>query len=271
MSNTETDNIHRQDGGLPSLRLAEVDPRLARQNKSIEDLSDPRFRLVVLWTTIGQYRFSAEKDGETEGGTSVVVNDARYYQLLATWTQESRRVDPRLRFEVESGGVYGNVTKLIEENRIVEAYDEIIDVRNTMPELLHPDIRFNLLERIRQQSATHSAGDLLEEMIVRDMIDETVPGGASFCDNPERLRRYLVLSKIDSKFIALIDDYLASINSNEQAINQTDYFDNIPESIRSICDAVVERGYDDLAGFLFTGSHLDIDSELMLLPMISSL
>jgi hypothetical protein len=177
-----------QDGNDVPLHLGNIDPKLTQPGRSIENITDPEARLVVLWTTIGQYRAIAEMENHGDGTTESVVNDAKYHQLLSTWTREARRIDPLVRFSE----IPDSVTDPIEHEQTLIAYAEITQIRTLMPELMHPDVRFTALDVLRRQSRNLSGGLLLGRLIAYDMLDESMPGGAGHCDDAERLRRYLV-------------------------------------------------------------------------------
>jgi hypothetical protein len=253
------DNPLSQDGNEVSLNLGDIDPKLRHPGKSIEDITDPEARLFVLWTTIGQYRAIAEIENHDDGTTESVVNDAKYHNLLSTWTREARRLNPLIRFS-EFPGV---VTSLVENGEPVEAYAEILQLRSVTPELYHPDTRFTALDALRGQAVHQRHGLLLSKLIGRDMLDESMPGGAGHCDDAERIRRYLVLKEDFPYLGPVIRDFAQDV----QLGPTSQYFDNDTPGIEDICTITASRRYRDVAEYLLQNVALNFDSEVVLLPL----
>ncbi|MDO8265841.1 MAG: hypothetical protein Q7T41_02780 [Candidatus Saccharibacteria bacterium] len=263
MSTGGDPDIHLQNGGEFPLNLSEIDPRLAMTGRSVEDLSNPEFRLIVLWTTIGQYRASAQLEKE-ENNDSLVLNDVRYYQLLSTWTAESRRVNPLVRNEPTPP----EIDDLIKSNQFVKAYNEIVELRDFMPELIHPDKRFDLLYTLLERASKLPSGDTLAMIINQDILNETVPGGISFCDDTERLRRYLKLSDINPTYIGIIDNFFGALVSNDETI-KSNYFDHNSIDLRAFCELLVKRQCRELALFVTSRGYVDLDNQAILIPLLN--
>ncbi len=266
MAQANQDNPLRQDGGLPPLFLAEIDPRLDWEGKSVERISDPVARLVVLWTIIGQYDNVARMNGGGPDGEPTVA-DAQRYQLMSTWAHESRRVMPCQRLEPTERSAQQRVLDKLGETPL-GAYVEVVEIRDWMPEMMHPDVRFDLLYRIWANSTDLNETDSFRDIIARDMISETLPGGEGYCDNPERLRRYNVLSRVDPKFQQVVDGYLASCMASGD-LEQHGYYDDKPMSITEVCRIAVERRYTELAQYMLDAGVLELDDEHVLLTLLA--
>lgn len=265
MADNNQDNPLRQDGGLPPLFLAEIDPRLDWEGKSVERISDPVARLVVLWTVIGQYDNLARINGGGLGGEPTVA-DAQRYQLMSTWAHESRRVMPCQRLEPTVRSAQQRVLDKLEEKPL-GAYVEVVEIRDCMPEMMHPDVRFDLLYRIWESSTDLNERDSFRDIIARDMISETMPGGEGYCDNPERLRRYNILANVDSKFRQVVHDHIAQCIAGRD-LGQNGYYDDEPMSISDVCRLAVERQYTDLAQYMLDTGVLEMEDELVLLALL---
>ena len=92
------------------------------------------------------------------------------------------------------------ILELIDSGDSMQAYNEIVETRTIMPELTHPDIRFDQLFRIWQSIGDDNPTDYFRDIVAADMMGDTVQGGEGSCDNHERLRRYNILGTIDKKF-----------------------------------------------------------------------
>jgi hypothetical protein len=261
MPNNPEKNIYRQDGELPKLGLHEIDEHLARQGKSVEDLSDPLFRLFVLRTTIGQYRLAADLNREKHGD-GVEYNDLRHSQVLTAWIHESRRVLPRERLTIQDDDPFcQRVLSLAEKGEVIAAFDEITLLNQDMPDWVHPDTKFDIMERLR----FGVRGSMLEEIILRQMLDETVPGGSGECDNPERLRRYLVLAGSDPTIGGAVDDFFQAISRPDVEGVSRDFFDSSIVDTDSICQLTADRAYRDVAERMLELPCVTFDQEVLLL------
>lgn len=268
MINSPNDNPFRQDGGLPHLALSDIDERLDRPGKSVEQLSDPMARLVVLWTLVGQYDHAARMQGGGQDGVPTVA-DAQRYQLLSTWAHESRRVMPRQRLEEAERPSQQRIRRDIQENRPLEAFMGVVNVRDWAPEMMHPDVRFDLLYAIWAGSSSLNEQDSFRDIVVRNMVDETMPGGEGYCDNAERARRYHRLTCVDEKFEGIVREFLSDCLlglENKQPV----YFDDTPLSMTELCSLVGERGYAEIAKYMLDLNVLGLQEELLLLPALDA-
>lgn len=263
MSNFDESEFFSQTGGEYPLGLADVDPRLTQPGKSIEDFSNPDFRLFILWTLVGQYGASADRQKD-ETGASMVTDDARHFQLLSMWTKEARRVDPLIR----QRGTLTELELLVQSGKHVEAYNELIELRDSMPEFIHPDERFDFMHELFVLTSRSQEGDTLATIIQQDMIDETVPGGMGFCDDIERLRRYLKLSESNPAFIAVIDNFFGALISKDETI-QSNYFEHTSLDLREFCETLVKRDCKQLALFVTSRGYVDLDNQAILIPLLN--
>ena len=262
---SDSNNPLRQDGGLPNLGLAEIDPRLDRPSKSVERISDPMARLVVLWTLIGQYEHAAiEADSEQDG--ALTVQSAQKFQLLSTWANETRRVVPQHRLESDRISVK-NIFEKLQDDKPLAAYIELIDIRDWAPEMVHPDVRFDLFYAIWNHTEPLNDQDSFRDIVLRDMVGETMPGGIGYCDDTERLRRYEMLGNIDSNYLELVETYV-----KQRAVNSpseySEYFDGGEISISDVCGLIAERKYDRLSTHILNMGVVGIEDELTLLDAL---
>lgn len=261
-------DIFRQEGGLGYLGLAEVDPRLDFTGKSVERLSDPEFRLIALWSCIGQYAASSDRTKVEFGDDMPTIDEARHHQLVSRWAQEARRVYPDIRTRGMFESHEQKIASLIDNGRPLAAYLELIDLRSDYPEFMHPDVRFDLMASIYSQSDDLSQGDIFRPMVLREMLDETRPEGTGYCDNPERLRRYQRLAEWDDVFEGIIANYIVASKSVSLELD-LGYFEADPTDFKTTLGVVAERKYAELAGHFAATGLLDIDEEALLLPAIS--
>jgi len=259
-------DIYRQDGGLPNLGLAAIDPHLDFTGKSIERISDPEFRLIALWTTIGQYAASAAQQRTEHGSDIPTVDEARYHQLIERWTLEMRRVYPVVRSSQLFEKNEGVVTKLIGSGKYLLAYHELLELRTDYPEFLHADVRFDLMTKIYESSTNIGNGDIFLSMVLREMLDETLPGGPGYCDNTERLRRYHRLSEWDLSMDELLLNYVQRAKAG--ADQDPAYFTSTEDEISSVLTTVVDRRYADLAMYLVQTGTLSFDESAYLLGAV---
>ncbi len=264
MSNQE--DPFRMDGGQPALGLADVDYQLVKPGKSIEDLGNREFRLIVLWTTIGQYHASAQLRN-AEDGTDFNIDDARFLQLMSAWTKESREVYPTGRVGKDDGGFGKEITGLINDGLLVNAYEKLIDMRSWAPEVVHPDLRFDFFDDINTMAQQRPENDFLSELVFREMVDETIPGGLGFCDNPERLRRYDMLAKTDPLYEELVASFIVGLLDDTPPA-RTDYFDENPLSVDKLCQTVAAREHRALAQILMGNPRIGTENELVLIPLL---
>lgn len=185
---------------------------------------------------------------------------------MSTWVHESRRVMPCQRLDSTERVSQQRVLEKIEEQPL-GAYLEVVNIRDWMPEMMHPDVRFDLLYRIWEGSTGLNEKDSFRDIIARDMIGETMPGGEGYCDNPERLRRYNVLANVDQKFRQVVDDHIARCIAGRD-LGQSGYYDDEPMSISDVCRLAVERQYTDLAKYMLDAGVLEMEDELMLLTLL---
>lgn len=263
MSNFEGDEIHSQAGGEFPLGLGEVDPQLTKAGRSVEDLSHPEFRLIVLWCVIGQYRASADRQKD-ETQAAMVTDDARYFQLLSTWTKEARRVYPLIRQKDKLRDIE---TKITSGNHL-EVYNELVELRDYMPELIHPDKRFDLMDMLLMKISEREGGDTLAEIVQQGMLDETLPGGVGFCDDIERLRRYLRLSEINPDYTEIVDNFFGALISRDPTI-RSNYFEHSPLDLREFCKTLVRRDCRELALFVTSRGYVDLDNQAILIPLLN--
>lgn len=259
-------DVHRQDGGLEHLGLAEIDPHLDYPGKSVEQISDPEFRLAVLWTCVGQYGAEATRDRADEGNDFPTVNDARHQQLIARWTTEARSVYPDIRTKGLFHAHEQRVVELVDDAKPLAAYLELIDIRNHYPEFIHADVRFDLMAAIYGWSDDLNQADSFRPMLMADMFDETRPHGAGYCDDAERLRRYHRLMEWDESMAGIITDYIIAAGSVSVDQNP-DYFDGITD-MATVIQTIVDRRYAELAGHLIESGLLSFDQEVLLLAIL---
>lgn len=263
---SHSNNPLRQEGGLPDLGLADIDQRLDWPNKSVEKISDPMARLVVLWTLIGQYEHAAIlADSENDG--EFTVQNAQRFQLLSAWSHETRRVMPRHRLEAKESQLTKKVLRLIESDKPLGAYSEVIDMRDWMPEYMHPDVRFDLLYAIWSKSKPLNGQDCFRDIVLRDMVSETMPGGMGYCDNVERLRRYDMLSNTDGHYARLIDMFIDR-SMHGMPPEDTGFFDNTTTAIGDVCDLIAQRRYSSLGSRVLDMGVVGMTDELTLLSSL---
>lgn len=253
--------ILHQGGGLPPLGLGDIDGRLVRRGKNIEDISDPRARLFVLRTVIGQYHASADYSRQ-ELGDGIQYTDLQRSQVLTAWIHESRRVLPQERLtDIDNDPFCKRLLDDVERGDVITAFQEMLQLNEEMPDWVHPDTKFDVMERMR--FAVRDT--MLEELILRHMLDETIPGGAGECDNPERLRRYLILEKSDAPIGAVIDDFFLGLTRPDADSENLDFFDTDIVDTATICQIVVDRGYSDVAYRMLGQPGITLEQELLLL------
>lgn len=248
-------------GALPCLGLSEISPKLVKPGADIESMPDPRERLIALWTVIGQYRFLAESGDQP-------VHGIAHQQVMNVWAKEHRRVFPTDWCSQElKNGPEKKVQTMVQEGDILLAFQRLCEERSEAPEFIHPDRRFWLYDTL-ERMAKDNQYDLLADLIKAEMIGETLPGGFGYCDNSERLHRYVEMQELDDSFETIVNDFIDCLN-NTGAIQRSDYFE--PEensSLDDICRLVKERSYKRLAEYLIKSGRLDLDHELQLLPCL---
>lgn len=262
---TDPEYLLRQDGGLPDLGLANIDQRLDWPDKSVERISDPKVRLLVLWTLIGQYGHAASTVDPDQDG-AFTVQSAQMYQLLSAWSHETRRVIPQHRLESDRL-TSKKVDSHLGEGKPLEAYLEVLEVRDWMPEFMHPDVRFDLFHTIWEKAEPISNQDSFREIVFGEMVIETIPGGLGFCDNAERLRRYELLGRADGIFTKMVSDFVAACIADAPPENP-DFFDTETNNISTICDLIAERKYDRLGAQILAMNVLDMEDELTIISMM---
>lgn len=260
-------DIYRQVGGQPNLGLAEIDEHLDYDGKSVERISDPEFRLFVLWTCIGQYRAAADRIRQDLGEDTPTVNDARHHQLVSRWAIESRRVYPDIRQRDLMDGFVNGIYDHLDKGMPLAAYMEILDLRSDCPDYIHPDVRFDLMVAICNNTTDLHPEDSFKPMVVREMLDETVPGGIGYCDDAERLRRYHNIAMLDDSMPDLASDFIGIMRADRDVVN-SDYFDFNTRALSEVLYLVVERGYSELALHLISLGVLDFEEEAMLLEIL---
>lgn len=247
------------------LPLDEIDWHLTAPGKSINDIEDPFERLAILWTVVSQYRASSEMQ-RREGDDGLNYNDARHYQLVELWTHEARRVVPNLRNDRRFTSFHAeHVQGLLGVGKSLEAYAFLVSERTEAPEMLHADIRFDLLLRIAQilHGSDEEDQQNTASLLVRDLADETVPGGPGYCDDAERLRRYLLMGDLDDKYGYLFSDYF-EYPTQPSSPSHFDYAQDRHE----ILHVIASRNYADVAEALVAGEFVSVDEEFVLLPAL---
>ncbi len=264
----EFDPTHplHQGGGQPDLFLRHIDEHFARAGKSVEDISDPVARLWVLWTLIGQMDAMARTNGGGPGGEPT-VEDAKRHQVMAVWTHECRRVLPTHRLEDTDRASMQRIMDYLAEDKPMHALQDVLDVRDWMPEFMHPDVRFDLLRTIWENSTDLHQNDSFRGIIASSMIAETMPGGEGHCDNAERLRRYHSLVPVDEKFERVVEDFLADCRLGMTS-ERSGYYDEKPISIIALCGLVAERKYSDVAHMMLASGELSFDDEFVLIAAL---
>ena len=262
---TDPENPLRQDGGLPNLGLADIDQRLDWPDKSVERISDPMGRLLVLWTLIGQYDHAARTTDPDHDG-AFTVQSAQKYQLLSAWAHETRRVIPQHRLESDRLSSK-KIDALLDEGKPLEAYLEVLEMRDWMPEFMHPDVRFDLLHTIWEQTKPISDRDSFREIVFGEMVIETIPGGLGFCDTAERLRRFELLGRADPIFTQLVNNFLMACITDAPSENP-DFFDTETNDISTICLQIGDRKYDRLGAHILDMGILDWQDELTIITKL---